>query len=512
MAPAGRPRSVRWYRSFYFRIGFSFVVFVIGLLVTQSAIFNLVLAGPPFPLRSPNNLVAILAADLSSALSQEPSLDLNAYLRGEYARLQPIYVVMKNGVIAANRAEPLTDGIRESVQAVLTGKDPRREGAEPAFPTPFVMAPIQVGNELRGIVVLPPAAPPGPIARDVGRLLSLPGTGLLVLATILVAAFIFEPSRRRLKALQQASRRLGAGDLAARAPVEGADEITDVSASFNRMAAALAERDEALRVSDRLRRQMLADVSHELRTPLTAMRGYIETLRMTDVPLDQPTRDRYFATIERETLRLDRLVADLLDLARLENGVGELQVRVFAIRRLFEHVVDRHHQELARRRVRAVIDVAAAADQIVADPDRLEQVVDNLFANALRHTENGSIELRAVLEHGACVIAVVDTGTGVDETHLPHVFERFYKADAARANAAGGSGLGLTIAESHRRAARRVDRGGERAGADGFYARAAAGAAARARRLLKQLSPVSSHTNRRGRRDRREFSLCVLGG
>jgi signal transduction histidine kinase len=193
---------------------------------------------------------------------------------------------------------------------------------------------------------------------------------------------------------------------------------------------------------------MLADVSHELRTPLTAMRGYVETLRMADVRLDQATRDRYFATIERETQRLDRLVADLLDLARLENGVGELQVRVFAVRRLFEHVVDRHHQELERRRVRAAIDVAAAADQIVADPDRIEQVVDNLFANALRHTENGAIELRASVEHGACVISIVDSGTGIAAAHLPHVFDRFYKADAARANAAGGSGLGLTIAKA----------------------------------------------------------------
>ena len=308
------------------------------------------------------------------------------------------------------------------------------------------MAPIQVGNELRGIVVLPPAAPPGPIARDIGRLVSLPGTGLLVLATILVAAFIFEPSRRRLKALQQASRRLGAGDLTARAPVEGGDEIADVSAAFNKMAAALGERDEALRVSDRLRRQMLADVSHELRTPLTAMRGYVETLRMTDVSLDRPTRERYFATLERETVRLDRIVTDLLDLARLENGVGELHVRVFAIRRLFEHVVQRHQHELESLGVATRIEIADAADQIVADPDRLEQVVENLFANALRHTPaGGHIELRAALDPGMCVIAVTDSGTGIQAEHLPHVFDRFYKVDAARANGSGGSGLGLSM-------------------------------------------------------------------
>ena len=157
MTPGDAAQSVRWYRSFYFRIGFSFVVFVVGLLVAQSVIFNVVLARPPFPVRLPNNLVAIIAADVSSALTQNPALDLGEYLDREYARLQPIYVVMKTGEIAANRPEPLADGIRRSVEAVLTAKDLRRDGIEPAFPTPFVMAPIQVVNELRGIVVLPPA-------------------------------------------------------------------------------------------------------------------------------------------------------------------------------------------------------------------------------------------------------------------------------------------------------------------------------------------------------------------
>ena len=270
-----------------------------------------------------------------------------------------------------------------------------------------------------------------------------------MVATILAAAFIFEPSRRRLKGLQQASRRLGAGDLTARAPVEGSDEVADVSAAFNKMAAALAERDEALRVSDRLRRQMMADVSHELRTPLTAMRGYIETLRMKDVSLDPETRDRYFDTVEREAGRLDRIVTDLLDLARFDNGVGELHTRVFAIGRLFNHVVQRHHHEIERLRVVVRIHVTEAADQIVADPDRIEQVVDNLFANALGHLhEGGLVDLGAAFDGAACVLSVVDTGPGIQKEHLPHVFERFYKVDAARIKGSGGSGLGLTIAKA----------------------------------------------------------------
>src|SRR5690606_38234510 len=109
----------------------------------------------------------------------------------------------------------------------------------------------------------------------------------------------------------------GAGDFRARVPEEGGDEAAAVAHAFNRMADELAARAEALSASERVRRQLLADVSHELSTPLTAMRGYVETLRMDDLQLDAETRARYLGIIEDETHRLDRLVGDLLDLARL---------------------------------------------------------------------------------------------------------------------------------------------------------------------------------------------------
>jgi two-component system phosphate regulon sensor histidine kinase PhoR len=193
---------------------------------------------------------------------------------------------------------------------------------------------------------------------------------------------------------------------------------------------------------------MLADVSHELKTPLTAMRGYVETLHREDVSLDDVTRERYFQTLERETERLDRIVKDLLDLARLENGVVDLDVRVFAIRRLFEHVVARHERDAQRRRVEACLHVDDAADQMVADPNRIEQLIENLFANALRHVpDGGRINLEARLHDQAYVLTVEDSGSGIDEAHVPHVFERFYKVDAARSNGSG-SGLGLSISKA----------------------------------------------------------------
>jgi signal transduction histidine kinase len=126
-----------------------------------------------------------------------------------------------------------------------------------------------------------------------------------------------------------------------------------------------------------------------------------------------------------------------------------MHVRVFSMRRLFEHVVRRHEHEARLREVALRVAVGDEADQVTADPDRLEQVIDNLVANALRHTPaRGTIELSAAMAGETLVARVADSGEGIAAEHLPHVFERFYKADAARAAASAGSGLGLSIAKA----------------------------------------------------------------
>jgi len=447
MGPA--PEPARWYRSFYFRIGFSFVVFVVAVLAAQSTIFTYVMARRGlFPARPPNTVAAIVAADVGAALAQDARIDLDEFVNREYGQNQPLYLVMKDGRIIANRREPLAENLRRAAGALLGGES-FAPGEEPHFEAPVIMAPIQVAGVLRGMVVLPRLPLGSPVMRDVSRLLSIPGTVLLAVATIVATAFIFAPARRRLKALAAATERLGGGDLSARAPESGGDEIAHVARAFNRMAEELAARDEALRTVDRLRRQMLADVSHELKTPLTAMSGYLETLQMPHIELDPATRQRYLQTLERETRRLDRIVQDLVDLARLENGVGTLDVRVFALERLFGHVVQRHDQEARARQVELRVSIAPDADQVLGDPHRLEQAVENLVANALRHTPpGGDIEMCGRAENGAVVLTVADSGAGIAPEHVPHIFERFYKVDAARTRDANGSGLGLSIAKA----------------------------------------------------------------
>src|SRR5439155_16461645 len=173
-----------------------------------------------------------------------------------------------------------------------------------------------------GVFVVPPQAPFGYLIGRFAPMLGLVAIGVLGMETVLTTLLIFGPARRRLLALETAARKLGAGDLTARAPARGGDEIAAVASAFNAMADDLSARAAALAESDRVRRQLLADVSHELTTPITAMRGYLETLAMPELTIDDGTRRRYLANVGDEASRLERLIGDLLDLARLEGGGG----------------------------------------------------------------------------------------------------------------------------------------------------------------------------------------------
>jgi signal transduction histidine kinase len=214
------------------------------------------------------------------------------------------------------------------------------------------------------------------------------------------------------------------------------------------MAADLAHRTRALEAADAARRQLLADVSHELMTPLTAMRGYLETLSMSELELDPATRERYVQIVSEETHRLERIVGDLLDLARLEGGGGTMRRDRVEIKALFDRVAARHERELRERGIRLEHTVDAGAEIVSGDSDRLEQVLQNLAANALRHTpDGGQITLTSTSTSDGIRLTVRDTGPGIPADHLPLIFDRFYKVDAAR-KAAGGSGLGLSIVKT----------------------------------------------------------------
>ena len=442
--------NLAWYRSFYWRIGITFVAFVVVILITQGLILSYLIprTNAMDPYRAPV-LAAEVAADVASILKRGQGGDLSAHLKSRYPPEQAgrlVFVAFRGGAIFSSTTDEVPDSIRLTALSVFGERRLTASDEVPAITT----TPVLVDDQFAALVlVLLLPSPLAGIPRELARFLSLPSTLVLIVTTVVVALVVFNPARRRLAALEDAAHRLGEGDLGARAPHAGGDEIARVAAAFNRMAGELEARDAALRTSDALRRQMMADVSHELKTPLTALRGYIETLRMPEVALDAERRDRYFETIDRETRRLERIVKDLLDLARYEHGGVVLQRRLFDIGRLFENVAGRHEREAHTKAVAIRIHVDPLADQVVADPDRIEQAVENLVANALRHTPSGgTITLSATHADGMATLSVTDSGGGIAPEHLPHVFERFYKVDASRAAESTGSGLGLSITKA----------------------------------------------------------------
>jgi two-component system phosphate regulon sensor histidine kinase PhoR len=200
-----------------------------------------------------------------------------------------------------------------------------------------------------------------------------------------------------------------------------------------------------LRRADQMRRDFVANVSHELRTPLTAIRGYLEALSEEDATTED--RRRFLDIIGRHTRRMERLVKDLLRLARLDAGQETLELAACDTRALVSGVVAEVASAADERGQHVEVSVATGAETIRADPAKLHDAVRNLVANAIAYApERSAIRIDAApAANGRVAIAIVDEGPGIPEEDLSRVFERFYRVDKSRARDPGGTGLGLAI-------------------------------------------------------------------
>ncbi len=328
--------------------------------------------------------------------------------------------------------------------AASTSEDRSGEGPSPghATETPIRVLYWHEVQPLLGDVVairdvkkLPFRAPPGPA----GLMLFLPVALLLAGAA---ALFMFRTQVHRLRALENLAVRVTEGDLEARVEDSHGDELGRLGQRLNRMTESLAAARQSERESDRQRRQLLADISHELATPLTSIRGYAETLLTLEV--DAEERTTYTRHIQREAERLDVLTRDLFELARFEAGAVPL-IRVnLDWAELCRHTVDRFRPRFEAAGLYLAWKEPAGPMRVSADGHRMEQVIENLLSNALRYVPaGGRVEVWLTATPSWRVLAVEDDGPGIPAQDLPHVFDRFYRADPARA--LPGSGLGLAI-------------------------------------------------------------------
>lgn len=259
--------------------------------------------------------------------------------------------------------------------------------------------------------------------------------GFSLLLAIGLAYSLMKPVRQ----LTKAAKNLGEGDLSQRVKTRGHDELAILANAFNRMADSLQQSEES-------RRSMTADIAHELRNPLAVQRANLEALQDGIYPLTPEALE----PVHNQNLLLTRLVDDLRMLALADSGQLSLEFHATDLAEVIHQLVERHRPQAGQNRIDLTFHITPGTTVPLTarvDPLRLDQILNNLLSNSLRHTpEGGRIEVALRQMEDRAVITVHDNGPGITPEALPHIFERFYRADHSRSRQEGGTGLGLAIA------------------------------------------------------------------
>ncbi|MBN1160812.1 MAG: HAMP domain-containing protein [Dehalococcoidales bacterium] len=257
--------------------------------------------------------------------------------------------------------------------------------------------------------------------------------GIAVLLTFFLSRRILAP----VKALINATRQFGRGNLSHRVDYRDRGELGELAGSFNSMAGNL-ERIE------RLRRNMVADVAHELRTPLSNLKGYLEAINDGVIKPDKKT----IRSLNEEAASLSRLVADLQELSLVDAGELKMTFQSEDIDNLIQETVAASQSKAAAKGLKLSADLPDKLPALNIDGHRIKQVFYNLLDNAIAHTgKGGTVTVKAIEKNDMISVSVTDTGEGIPPEDMPVIFERFYRVDRSRARTTGGSGLGLTIAK-----------------------------------------------------------------
>ncbi len=268
---------------------------------------------------------------------------------------------------------------------------------------------------------------------------------IVVLFSLLMARRLTQP----VEALTLAAEQMKRGKYTERVAVpRSQDELGQLALTFNAMADTIESDVNELRRQDVMRRELIANIAHDLATPLTAVQGFSEAL--ADDLISKPeARHETAQLIGREVQRLRRLVADMQQMSSLESGQIKLDLAPLDMHELVGETLGVLTPECEEAGIHVYNKIAPNTPLVYADSDRITQVLLNLLDNARRHTpRGGTITVSALREEKMLKVSVNDTGIGIDTKDLPHIFERFYRADRSRTGATGGSGLGLSIVKA----------------------------------------------------------------
>ena len=271
---------------------------------------------------------------------------------------------------------------------------------------------------------------------------------LLVFAggmAMLLGYFYSSALAGRISRVERAARQLADGDLSARVPVNGSDEVAHLAASFNQMAEQLQAAARKQKEVERLRSDLIAWVGHDLQTPLASMRAVLEAL--ADGMVEDPqTAQRYLKSAQRDIRSLSMLIDDLFQMAQIDAGGLKLDLAPDSLGDLISDTLESFSELAQRQSVHLDGTVAPGLDPVRMDAARIGRVLNNLVGNALRHTPpGGRVEVSACRLDSHVEVSVTDSGEGIRPADLPHIFDQFYRGEKSRSRATGGAGLGLAI-------------------------------------------------------------------
>jgi two-component system sensor histidine kinase SaeS len=274
--------------------------------------------------------------------------------------------------------------------------------------------------------------------------------GLLVFSVgiaVFVALILAEPTIQSVRELLAAAKRMSGGDLDIRVKARSRDEVGEIGQAFNEMAHRLEEGQSRQQELERARRDLVTAVSHDLRTPLASVRAMVES--MSDgVVADPDTVKRYLRTTLSEVDSLSQLVDDLFELSQIDAGMLQLHIEAASIDDLISDTLESMRAQAAARELNLGGNVEGQPLSVLMDTRRVQRVLYNLVQNSIRHTpRDGTIFVRARDAGKDIEVEVADTGEGISDKDIPHVFNRSYRADQSRSRGSGGAGLGLSIAK-----------------------------------------------------------------
>lgn len=332
---------------------------------------------------------------------------------------------------------------REFVNGILKGNTVKYTGTLGGlFDTTMltVGVPMKSGDKVFGGVLM---SMPVPEIDELRSTIILRFSIIAAIVFLFVVLFTYMISKRitnPIKKLNNAAKSIAMGEYENRVEIEGDDELSELSETFNYMAGAI-ERHETARTS------FLANIAHELRTPMTTITGFVEGILDGTIPDER--HSQYLSIVLDESKRLSRLINDLMDMNKLEQGKFNIEMRDFDINEMIRLQIIKMEKRITDKNINLTVNFESDSLHVTADKDSIQRVVINLFDNAVKFTqENGFIDIRTGMTNGKAFVSVQNSGEGIEEEDLKHIFDRFYKSDKSRSLDKMGVGLGLYIVKS----------------------------------------------------------------